>query len=351
MYDIEIMYPISVQGKYRRRFFDLKKLGLINVKDKKVLVKLLVGSEEVAYPKKGWEKNVDVEIVRSQHDWVASKIADYYAYLTHKDADRCRWFAKFDDDSVTDVSALVDELDREYDYQRDYFVVTELCKDKHDVEVNLLNQMGYGHWFREGAKPLLHEWEGNVISQQALLNMLDNEDSIKLLKNRIPIDHGVGDVMLAAAARIAKIYPSECNFMTKKPLLHNFTLFGGHYSHIHYISQDICPSKMDHLKVMMERQKQELPDDFEKFCNRDYAFCKNEDHILGIVNMLPSGAMGKYKNFNESFWELKGKEIHFLTEDFKVSSIFYIDEEKGYGKIEGKYMFEEGVNHSLRLLS
>ena len=351
MYDIEFTLPVSNKGHYRQRLLDFKRYGLLNVGDKKVLVKLLIGNEDIAFAAKGWEEDVDVEVVKSPYDWPACKISEYYAYLGENDVDRCRWFAKVDDDSVTDVSALVDELDLEFDYQREYYVVTELCKERHEAEIGVLNDIGYGRWNRPGARTLIHEWEADVISQAALKRMVNTPDSIRFMKKRMSIQSGPGDVVVAIAARIAKIYPAETNFMTRHALVHDFTLFGGSYSHIHFLSHDVNPNRFEQVKLMADRIRGEKPPLPEELCNRDYAFCREDNNVIAILSFQPYGTIGKYHNYNESFWDLKGNELHLLTEDMVISSAFYLDENKEYNYMDGKFMFEDNVKHSLRAVS
>lgn len=351
MYDIEIMCPISNNGHYRRRFLDFKKYGLVNVGTKKVLVKLLIGTEDIAYAAKGWEENVDVEVVKSVYDWHACKISDYYSSFSEESVNRARWFAKFDDDSVTDVSALVDELDLEFDHEREYYVVTELCKEQHEPEVQVLNKIGYGRWKRPGSRLLVHEWEGNVVSQAGMRRIVNTPDSVRFLNERKKIVSGPGDLGLALAARIAKIYPAETNFMTRHALAHDFTLFGGNYSHIHFVSHDVNPNRFERIKLMTDRIRGEVPSLPEELCHRDYAFCREENNVIAILSFLPWGAIAKYHNYNEAFWDVKINELHLFTEDLAVSSAFYLDEVRGYNYIEGKYMFEPNVRHSLRAIS
>ena len=69
MYDINFVLPISVSKDiYSQRLIDFKKFGILNIKDKKVLVTLLKGTETISDFDIGWKENVTVEIISSEYN-------------------------------------------------------------------------------------------------------------------------------------------------------------------------------------------------------------------------------------------------------------------------------------------
>lgn len=246
MYDIEFALPIVGNGPYLRRFLDFKQYGLLNIGSNKVMVKLLTDgtapAEDIIL--RGWPTNVDAAIFSTTYPTPAPKIYSYYASIRELSA---RWFAKVDDDSCTDVDGLVKSLDRDFDHDRDYYIVTDLRKEHVEIDRRILPDRQ--HWFNPHGKSPTHEWEASVISQSAIRMLVANPEVIAYLQRRITIPDGYGDISLALAARMCKIYPVEATFMSQYAYLPFFSICGGWLNHIHYISHDRNGGIFERLKA------------------------------------------------------------------------------------------------------
>lgn len=244
MYDLEIVVPISLnKPKYAQRFEDFKKYGLLNLNNKKILLTLLVGTENVNII--SWHKNIDIQIISHHANHPAAKIYGYYSQYNKELLDNIRWFAKFDDDSITDVNALVDYLDYEFDWWKEYYIAADVVPCGRTVsECALLQEVEFKYSFH---KSIYHEWEGCVISNRAMKTILNNKKSMHIMKKRSLIEKEFGDICLAIAARLCKIHPVKAYFMTKNPKLKDFTLMGGHLAHIHFMARDINPKLFEQL--------------------------------------------------------------------------------------------------------
>jgi hypothetical protein len=241
MYDIALELMTCNKPKYLKRLVDFKKIGLLNVGTTKVLVKLMVGTDEM--PKKvlfeGWPAGVEVEVVRSPGDTVVNKIFHMYSILTEADLKKARWFARLDDDSINDIQGLVSNLDLEFDSEREFYITTLLSDDYQEEEWRLAQQLGYGRWYAPFSKPCFHEWECAIISNAAFSRIIKTPDSMKYFAERANNGHGYGDHGFALAARMAKIYAVAASFLTQEPRIGRLSSFGGIYNHVHYIAHDI----------------------------------------------------------------------------------------------------------------
>lgn len=344
MYDIEVVVPVSDQGKYHYRLLDFKKYGLLNVQDKKVLLKLLIGTESKDAFLDHWDLKIDIELVSCWSNCAVSKLYDYYGNL--KDVSHARWFAKFDDDSITDINGLVDNLDLEYDYTMPNYICTTLCEHKHFTEIDLLAKLGYVRWLDPKCH-VLHEWEGSVVSQDAMKRMIENEISKKFLIKRSKIEHGVGDVALAIAARISKVHPVVAYFMTQEHAVKYFSLFGGKYNHIHYLAADVNQRCFDVFRkaldhVLNNRNKEGVEGNY-LFLRR----CRGEEQFISSLTLQQGGLIVGFDSKNECFWNTNNNYLNFLDEDYRITTIFDLD--KG-NEICGVFQFEYGVQHVLRRL-
>ena len=137
MYDLEIVLPITRKREvYLRRLRDFKKYGLLNIGDRKIALRLLIGTEDAGDVASGWPEGVDVFVAKGDVDQVASKLYKFYVGRNKSEWDTSRWFMRVDDDSVTDVSELITRLD-EYDYKDPWYFVTEHHVGNVSLEVDL----------------------------------------------------------------------------------------------------------------------------------------------------------------------------------------------------------------------
>ena len=303
-YDIEFVIPITFKDKFLQRAIDFKKIGLLNINNNKVLVNFLVGTEAV--PKDFLDGfNYDVRIIDSTYNVHSNKVSDFYSKLNPDKLDS-RWIARIDDDSLTDVSGLLYNLDNEFDYKKEYNIITDYKLEVDTHEFNILSEMGYGRWF--GGRPTVaHEWECGILSHGALKTMLLNKNSIEFLNKRTNFGEGFCDQCISIAARMAKIYPVDGWFLTQFSEVFNFSLFEGTYNHIHYIARDIDSFKFDFLNEMLTSERKLLQ-------NKDFAFYVNNKPV-GILTFAPNGKIKNYHHENEAFWSLRKNDLIIFNKD------------------------------------
>jgi hypothetical protein len=239
IYDLEIVLPMT--GRIPQRVMDFKKYGLVNIKDKKVLVNIVVSNnEKIKGITEGWPDGVDVRIIEGKQPNFVPNVYGFFADLEEDKFDS-RWIMKMDDDSCTDVNGLVSNLDRFYDSNGLYYLVATLRRfeschgSEHDVFATYNQILGD---YCSVIPLLTHEIECCVVSNAAIKKILSTKVSKQLLEKRREVHGGATDVALAFAACLAKVYPIDCPFLTHEPLIHEFSLLKGIRNHIHLISRD-----------------------------------------------------------------------------------------------------------------
>jgi hypothetical protein len=239
-YDLGVVVPVC--GKFKERLEDFKKYGLVNIGERKVLLNLLFSNENLDGIESGWNKNIEVNVVKSECPNYVSNIYRFYAMLDPENIGY-KWLIKVDDDSCTDIDGLLSNLDEFYDWRENFYLAatpTEFRAALDGDEGNLYPD--YSHLlsnYRRIAHFLRNEIESGIISSAALKKILTNETSSNLIKFRSRLHGGYGDCLIAIAAAMAKVYPVDCPFMTHLPLLENFSLVGGTLNHIHMIARNI----------------------------------------------------------------------------------------------------------------
>jgi len=319
IYDLQIVMPVTFEGKYGQRLLDFKKTGLLNIKDKKVLVTLLIGPERAPFWKGDWPDGVDVEAIESPHKQETPKTYSYFGTLKAEDI-RARWIAKIDDDTINDVSNWVDKLDEEYDHTREYYIVTEFRPEQHAHEDNILREMGFNRWFTTKKCVIWHELEGCVVSEAALSRIVSNETATKFMQKRATIPEGYNDYALACAARICKIYPSDAYFMSKLPQIGDLMLFGGHLCHIHEISHDRNFHCFDLIQRMMNEDIGSETDIHNEVVGKEFVYTNG--HAMLIVKLEPNGVISGQRS-DARIWHVKPNGfLEFLRSDGSLVEVF-----------------------------
>ena len=280
MYDINFIMPVCDLTKfYFRRFLDLKKYCAVNNEGRKILWKLLVGPGEDFYGiemTKGWPENMTVELVHSPYLEPAQKITHYYTQMTEEEIMSARWHAKFDDDTATDINKLLYLLDDELDYTDKHYLVTELRREVEQIEIDILVDMGYKKWIDD--ERIIHEWEGCIASQAAMMAVHKNKDAQTYLKRRMAAKGGYGDVPIAIAMRFCKILPINPLYLCVWAKPTEFTLFGGQLAHIHFFlnrgeSNNLC---MDFFRALID--KKEIREISSKLIDTSWELKTNDVH-------------------------------------------------------------------------
>lgn len=237
-YDIEILMPVC--RRYIGRINDFKKYGLLNIKERKVLITLITSNEQIEDLEKDWPAGVNARTRPSANPDHISNLYRFYAELRKEDV-VSKWIMRLDDDSCTDIDGLLSNLDDFYDWQ-DKFYLGDLNKFEWAVrgmEGELFPSYKYLLGSHERiALSLENEVECGIISYGGIIHMLSSERCMNLIRKRTEMTGGYGDCIVAIAAALSKLYPVQCPFITQYPQIFDFSLFGGVKNHIHLISRE-----------------------------------------------------------------------------------------------------------------
>lgn len=246
MFDIDIVVPMC--GRFAQRIEDFKKYGLLNIGDASVRLNLVVSNEKIEGLDRGWGRVADVRVIQNESSDYVANLYRFYLSIDPSEPG-CRWFIRLDDDSCTDVSGLIGNLDRFYEYDREFCL-----GDLHPFRNALNGSEGYvyGEYSSllgeyEHISGLMRvEIECGVMSRAALKRVLSDERSRGLIEKRASLSGGYGDCVVALASAMAHVYPIDCPFLSHEPLLHEFSLLGGFRNHIHMISRGSDSENFSH---------------------------------------------------------------------------------------------------------
>lgn len=247
MYDLEVMVPAELNSeRIAQRLNDFKRWGLQNTDTTSIKLYFMV-SEDTSLEKintlsAGWPNNFDVKALITPYSHVAQRIMYYYSDVMQPDT--ARWYMRVDEDSMTDVHALMKSLESWFDWERDYHITGETNSGIEDTEYQILEALGYKYWYKDVRQKYfdqcapLHEIEISITSNSAVKKILNKPVCRELFKIRQTIPDAQGDHTFSWAARMVKIYPQCVYFLTREAEFSYFSIYGGHIHHIHDISRE-----------------------------------------------------------------------------------------------------------------
>ena len=259
MYDLEIIVP--AEGKLTQRFADFKKWGIRNIGEYKICLVLAASNDNSeSMFEGGWPEGIDVKIIKTPYKHVAQRIYHYYDSIIKPDT--AKWYCRLDEDSMNDISGLMNNLELLFDHEREYHIVAELNWDAQDLEKELLIKIGLDCWFKNESAPP-HEHEISITSNAAIRRIMANSKAKEYFRLRKEIANGYGDHGLCFCARMEKIHPTIAKFLSVRPELNQFSIFNGKLNHIHWVGRDTSPNVLNWLESI-------YPENESKFLNASY---------------------------------------------------------------------------------
>lgn len=229
IYDVEFVVPVC--SKYMDRIDDFKKYGLVNIKDRRVLLTLILSAEQIEGLKEGWPEGVVPNAVENERPNFVSNVYRYFL----DSPKRSRWIVKMDDDSCTDVDGLLANLDEFYEWEEPCYLAN--CPHTYKGPEASLSDL-YKKHIGNNFVFLSNEIECSIFTNVTLNKIRENERSYKFLKERSDMTGGVTDVAMAHACFLAKIPVARFPFSSNLPLVQDFSLVGSHLNHIHLIKRN-----------------------------------------------------------------------------------------------------------------
>jgi len=242
-YDIAYFLPVTFTGKYIERLRAFRKYGLLNRQNVALKVYLLCGQEPVPaeFAPDTWP--YPVEFVSTSFNWGGIKNYAFGQYVTPEIAASARWWYKIDDDSVNDVAGTVQRLDADYDWTQPLYICGDYGAGLAPLFVNAIVRSAHSQRIlmeNQRDKPILHhERESSFLSGPCMRKIVEDSECQRLFQYlcQPANDHPdcFGDQGWALAARFVRVHQVDCLFTTQWPIVSNFSLFGGRFTHIHFV--------------------------------------------------------------------------------------------------------------------
>ncbi|MEI8270181.1 MAG: hypothetical protein WCG45_02330 [bacterium] len=266
MYDLEIIMPVDLSNEIiKRRFDDFIEWGFFNHEQLKIKLFFMASNdtkeEDLKKLENSFPENFETSSIITPYKHVSQRIIYYYSDIIKPDT--AKWYMRIDEDSLTDLGSLMNNLENEFDHTRDYYIVGEINREIVPIERKILSFLGFncfynkiqGHDLRDAPA---HEFEVSITSNEAVKRILNNENCQKFFQIRKEFAEGVGDHTFCLAALIEKIYPISVRFLTYHPNATQFSIFGGIHNHIHHLSFDRNPEFLRWLKSIKKGENEEL---------------------------------------------------------------------------------------------
>jgi len=316
-YDLMItcMFSFSKE-KYIKAFNNFLEHGLLNIKDRKILLNALI-DEEIYEEFLKYNFKYPVKVYTYKYDNVSQKIYTFYKDNIKNISDSTRWHIQVDDDSSTDVDGLLSKLDKIYNPDIPMHII---CGSLNDLNSNLKKIfLEYNFPINESIENLTfyksyweHEWEFSIQSYsffKTINESIKNDALDALIKNNGFSDHG-----LSALAVLNKIPIIPCKFAHFSNILNNFSLNGGNFYHIHYLKDQDYNNLIN-----LEFIKSNL---VGKHC-LFYGFNNQEGYTLYCNNFILNEDFSVTScDENEKFWKISEDNLIILNKDKSPTSFF-----------------------------
>lgn len=295
MYDLEIVMAVCIKEKYLTRLKEFKKNGLMHIDNKKILLSLLVGTDEIPDIDCGWPEGIQTRIIKSSVNQCAAKMNYFYA---NYNCNNSKWIMRVDDDSITNISCLVQELEK-FDYKQEFYFTTQLIECDVSVEKSLLHAFDSKH----KKNTLFHEIECCILSNECFKKIKQNKFCLKILKTRAEIEFGYTDICLAACARECEIKLTQFNKITHEANVRRF--LENDVFHIHFVAPDV---NNEQLKIIINNREN------LEFINEKLFVCNKNKNRIGYFILRKNGIIeSDIMNFN--FWTTEGSNVNFYSEE------------------------------------
>jgi len=239
----------DVIKKYRDRLSFFKKHGLLNLKNYKVKVLLNINKDDDPNDPilKLWE--YDTEVLISKHNHIAPKSYHFFSNLKERHISDTKWLMRIDDDSLTNVTHLLNQLNKGFDYTEPLYIMSKSSSkyERSPIYNDILKRYNLDKYID---KPYnLRELESCIISQAALSNIANHSlsnDFLKTVIEEVGDDKkGHGDALMSCVAQMSNCKIEMVDYMSWYPFWNK--LSNKELSHIHFIFRGEVSIKKDKI--------------------------------------------------------------------------------------------------------
>jgi len=236
-YDLNVSVLVHCSGKYAKRASAFLRLGLLNWGDYRIHL-LIIGSPgdgaHFETLKQSSVRGVDISLLEMSNERPIPKISGHYLWLKASRL-RARWFLRVDDDSITDIAALIRHVDSTFSDQPVHLMTSPCTKEIFGPMFETFAMQNGFH-----LSHLLHEYESSISSSSAMEAVFNHARALEFIDRTARCFDSPGDRALAFAMQIAQV-PVASNPMATKDFNADFSLIGGRYYHIHYVNWSNLP--------------------------------------------------------------------------------------------------------------
>jgi hypothetical protein len=311
VYDINIAVLIHCAGGDLSRVKCMQQLGLLNPGNLKVHITLIGSPGDAQYLdelRRHWVATAEVTILEMGSRHPVPKIHGYYFWLLEI-GPRARWHARVDDDSITDIAAAVDFLDRTFGDAPVHVATGPVIPQEHQaIFVPFLLEKGI---FLEQVHT---EWESSFTTASGMSKIFSDLRTHDMLVETGNLFTAPGDRTLALAAHLAGVPVIENPRSRWNFEVDRLTFFGGDLHHVHYVpwhNPDIVTAMAMFLAPARSGVDQSVIDQILGSPLHLYI----RPRSVSIVTLLPGGKLVGATEAAASDWEFQDGELIFKAPD------------------------------------
>lgn len=253
-YDMTFSVLVHCAGKYRSRADAFLKGGLVNRKDHRVHV-IFIGSANDGSCAAGLSQecpsNVAFTFLEMNSCCPVPKINGHYIWLLEQELDS-RWYVRVDDDSITDVDAMLKFLDGTFGRG-----AVQMMTSPTERELGEPIFQQYVDANNIPVRSVIHEYESSATSHAAMMELRKNDIAMHFIRDTAAKFAAPGDRTLSIALQICRIPLAINANSTKDCRLDSFSLMGGEFHHIHYINWE-KPLLLPFIRMLEEGSRSTL---------------------------------------------------------------------------------------------
>ena len=252
MYDMTFVISCCVsQPLYAERLAFFRDWCLPNCGDYNIKVILNANNEDDIGHESLHHWPYDTEIMVSPYSHECPKTYHFYANVKKRHIEETKWMMKVDDDSITDVSRVLDEVNGKFRYTDPVFIMStkSMLGRVEGMYHGIMKDFGMGKYAK--APYNIREAEACIHSQQSL-NLISNNPLTKPFYNRVINEIGVKGKGDALNSAIAQHSGSKLGFVDSwswQPYFESFCT--KRLSHIHYVYYIKAKKPYFIIKLMM----------------------------------------------------------------------------------------------------
>lgn len=317
-YDLTVAVLVHCSEKYRGRAEAFLRGGLVNVGKHRVHVVYLGSIGDERFAAKFYEEcdgRCSFTFLEMSSSCPVPKINGYYLWMLGRKLDS-RWYVRVDDDSVTDVTALLRDLDPS---------PTQRVEPVHYMTHPMNGEPTFERFLNERnirLTSILREYESSVTSHAAMLALQNNAIAVDFLRDTAAHIAAPGDVALALALQMCSVRLANNPNATKDRRQDSFSLLGGKFHHIHYVDWN-DPFLVHFIAFIDGAESRRIEDaDIDAFTGRSLIFVRGLGEQRGSIWLASGGSVESGGRMMENAWFFNGATVTLRRPSLLCTLVF-----------------------------